>query len=974
VTHDHSLFDDYLDACLAGRARPPDAFLAEHPEAGVEIREKIRALYRARVGAGESALPFERIGDYRLLHPLDAGGMGAVFVAEQESLGRVVALKLMRPSWAGDESAERRFAREAQAVAQLRHPGIVTVFESGVDGDTRYMAMEMVPGRMLSDVLAEAAMNGTPVPIDRIARWGAGLARALDYAHGRGIVHRDVKPENIRITPDDAPMILDYGIAVDLTGSTTTVTRAFQGSPAYAAPEQIKNEKVDGRTDVYGLGVTIYEALTGTRPFSAATVEGIFHRVLNETPRAPRQLQRSVSADLETVVLKAMEKRPADRYASAGDFAEDLEAVLAYRPVGARPPGPFARLWKWARRRPAYAVAAASALAFVLLLGALAVLQHGQREQARMEEARGLLTRATEAVAEYRTARLGALVHEEDLGRYRDEMRNRYFTADEDRTYLALETSMESGRRRRDELFHEVLTSLRRAERIDPELRGADAVRAALYVEKWEEARTARDAVRQTFFRGQAELYDPAGDTVSRFAETGRLALTLEPPAATAWLFGFREHREVAEGGWRRLVPVPVGASAKPPVPYGSVVLRVVRGSAPLQQGDLILSLRGHDVADTLFVRDAAGALGRLEAVDGHAMREPADLEEALAEDGPHRFRIDGTERHGPDLAALGLEVLRPAELAAVGGSHAHVVNDGATRDIVLPEGLVVRRTATPLFPAPEARIGADPRQLPVDHYLLVARAPGHEEMRVGVPIARDLTTQVSVRLVPVGTTPEGFVRIPADRHGAAFLIMEREVTCAEYAEFLDDEGIRTRVKEGVFALVPRGPLGDWYWHLADGRFVPDPDWLPDTPVMGLSFHDAQTYVRWRSDRDGVTYSLPTEQQWNRASGHWPFRRLHSFGDVFFPKWVSSNWARPLPRPEPTFRYPVDESPFGVFGTSGGAMEWIDAWWDKARTLRWLAGGAWGYADPAVFRSPGGWGNRPDKATGTYGFRLVREP
>jgi len=169
--------------------------------------------------------------------------------------------------------------------------------------------------------------------------------------------------------------------------------------------------------------------------------------------------------------------------------------------------------------------------------------------------------------------------------------------------------------------------------------------------------------------------------------------------------------------------------------------------------------------------------------------------------------------------------------------------------------------------------------------------------------------------------------------------------------------------------------MGAWEWSLDEAGFHLAPPWTPDTPVMGVTFDDALAYARWQGGKDGNAYTLPTEQQWNRASGHWTFLRLYPFGNVFAPKWVSSNWARPRARPEPTLRYPVDESPWGIYGMSGSAMEWLDAWWDKdTKEQRWLAGGAWGYANPAVFLSPGGWGSRPDRTTGTYGFRLVRVP
>mgnify|MGYP002623892051 FL=1 len=212
---DETPYDAYLNACLQGDVRNPDSFFRDHPGADAEVRGRIETLFRMlRDGDGgarpaSDGLPFERLGDFRLLQPLDAGGMGAVFLAEQESLGRVVALKLIRPELQASREAARRFEREAQAVARLRHPHIVTVHGAGTEKGVAYLAMELVQGRRLDDVLA----MGEPLTVPRVLRWVAKLARALDYAHGQGIVHRDVKPSNIRITPEDEPLLLDFGVA-----------------------------------------------------------------------------------------------------------------------------------------------------------------------------------------------------------------------------------------------------------------------------------------------------------------------------------------------------------------------------------------------------------------------------------------------------------------------------------------------------------------------------------------------------------------------------------------------------------------------------------------------------------------------------------------------------------------------------------------------------------------------------------------
>ena len=225
------LYDRYLDACHSGTVEEPDTFFERHPGISTTGRERIRTLHRAIAGGDDGALPFERLGEYRLIRRLGTGGMGTVYLAEQPSLKRLVALKVIRPELQASETAVRRFEREALAIGRLRHPNVVTVLELGEEHDVRFLAMELVAGRPMDDVLAD----GRP-PVPRTLRWIAALASALDAAHAEGIVHRDVKPGNVLVAPDDRPVLLDFGMAHLAEIEATTLTRSFAGSPPYAAP------------------------------------------------------------------------------------------------------------------------------------------------------------------------------------------------------------------------------------------------------------------------------------------------------------------------------------------------------------------------------------------------------------------------------------------------------------------------------------------------------------------------------------------------------------------------------------------------------------------------------------------------------------------------------------------------------------------------------------------------------------------
>jgi len=859
---DDAAYDEYLEACLAGHVEEPAAFLARHADVSDETRAGVEAVYR-NLKLDRPAIPFDRLGEFRLLEPLDAGGMGNLYVAEQESLGRVVALKIVRPEFAGSEEAQRRFEREAHAVAQLHHPNIVTVHAAGSDRGVRYLAMEMVPGRQLDDILAAVAAGRETLETARVVKWVAQLSRALHYAHGRGIVHRDVKPSNVRITPDDTPRLLDFGIAHEMGATQTT---SFAGSPSYAAPEQIAGRAVDGRTDVYGLGVTLYQCLTGIVPFAAETVEGVFHRVLHEAATPPRRLRQAVSRELETVTLKAMAKEPAERYPSAEALAEDLEAVLAHRPIRARPPGPLARAGKWLRRRPAAAVALTSACVLILLFAR----QRWAAAEQRRDEARDLLRRAQGELQAYREQRDATRDHETKLERTRRELNSRYFTPEEDERYARDEALLVELRRDRDDLFHRVLGRLRRAEELDPDLPGCDRVRAALYFEKWDEAKLTGDMDAQVLFRGLVARLDRDHEFSDRFVQRGHLEIASEPPGAECHLFRYRELRELRANGERRLVPVPVG-DYEPPVPYGSLVRRVVG------TGELIL--------------------------DDRATEQPTRL------------------------------------------------------------------TAAPAFVSDASLVGRTPvrvRDLPVGDYLVILRLDGYDDLRYAFDVTAGGTHQNTVRLVPRGGTPAGWVHVPEVDGYPAFRIMEREVTAAEYLEFLN---LATPTAEAP--LVPRGP-GSVFWSRgADERYALPDDWKPDHPIVGVSFHDAEAYVRWASRRAGTTFALPTVREWSRAAGEYGTNRIYVFGNVFRPKWTSSNWSRPKPGVEPVMSYPIDESIYQAYDMAGSAMEWLDSPYFGDEEQRWLAGGSWGHSDPALFSIPGGWGAVPHSASGVYGFRMV---
>ncbi len=332
----------------------------------------------------EQGLPFESLGEYRLIRRLGAGGMGTVYLAVQESLGRRVALKVIRSERAGTFEAEARFGREVQAISKLRHPNIVTVLGSGEDQDVRYFAMELIQGKGLDELLHEAAERGEKLPLQQVLKWIHGIAWALDAAHQAGIIHRDVKPSNIMITPDNHPMLMDFSVARYTKLLTLTLTGEFRGTPHYASPEQVKasSRGIDFRTDIYSLGVTLYEAAAGCVPFNGETTEQVFHQILAIEPKSPRLLNSEISADLETVITKAMEKDPARRYRTMADFALDLRCLVRGDHIAARPASLARKSARWIQRHKVISFAAA---ALLLLAGAVSLVLMEKAAQQRQQ-------------------------------------------------------------------------------------------------------------------------------------------------------------------------------------------------------------------------------------------------------------------------------------------------------------------------------------------------------------------------------------------------------------------------------------------------------------------------------------------------------------------------------------------------------------------------------------------------------------
>jgi tetratricopeptide (TPR) repeat protein len=426
---------EYRAALDAGRRPNRSEFLARFPEVAGELAACLEGLEFVHAAACEargfaSSGPDDApgghtvpavLGDFRILREVGRGGMGVVYEAEQLSLGRHVALKVLPSAAALDARQLQRFQNEARAAAQLQHPHIVPVLAVGCESGVHYYAMQFIDGHSLTDLIAAGPTAGLQ-HFRAAARLLVQAADALEHAHQCGVVHRDVKPANLLVDGSGRLWVTDFGLARVHGEAGLTATGDVIGTLRYMSPEQALANRtlLDHRTDIYSLGATAYELLTLRPPFAESEREELLRRIALDEPRRPRRVNPSVPRDLETVVLKAMEKNPADRYPSAQELADDLRRFLGGEPVRARRRRPWQVAARWARRHTAImtVTVVAAVAVLVVLAGAVVRLsainqelrdQQAQTEAARSSAARNAAEAQQQADRAERTA--GAALH-----------------------------------------------------------------------------------------------------------------------------------------------------------------------------------------------------------------------------------------------------------------------------------------------------------------------------------------------------------------------------------------------------------------------------------------------------------------------------------------------------------------------------------------------------------------------------------
>ncbi len=329
-----AVLDAYLADLKVGQAPDRAELIAQHPELAAQLEACLAGVDFLHRAQSDNYNAPQTLGDFRLLREIGRGGMGAVYEAEQVSLGRRVALKILRFGTVADREAVDRFRREAETVANLHHTNIVPIFSVGQEQGVNFYAMQFIEGCSLDQVLQREGRQSAA----RVVEWGLQAAEALSHAHQRGVIHRDVKPSNLLLDHDRRIWLTDFGLAKRLDDVTISLTGALLGTPRYMSPEQARaaTTDVDRRTDIYSLGATLYELVTGVPTFQADTPHGVIQQILTTEPVPPRKHQPDLPRDLDTVLLKCLAKHPAQRYGSAKELADDLRAVQDGRPISAR--------------------------------------------------------------------------------------------------------------------------------------------------------------------------------------------------------------------------------------------------------------------------------------------------------------------------------------------------------------------------------------------------------------------------------------------------------------------------------------------------------------------------------------------------------------------------------------------------------------------------------------------------------------
>lgn len=419
-----NLLSEILDELINGKDVDIEDYCKKYPEHRSAILSKFKIAEFLRNSFHEDDLSGKQLGEYTILQELGRGGMGIVFLGIQPALSRLSAIKILSPSFSRDQEAINNFQAEAKTIAKFSHPNIVPIYSVSDDKGVRYIAMGYVSGRSLKDIieafrdkkcpdhlktmaiksiLQESLIGNSDLSQKNItlkrdvkfweksyfhfsALIGSEIAEALSYAHQNGIIHGDLKPSNILLTKEAIPMVADFGLSRDMKELSLSKNNEFSGTLSFAAPEQIRENIINEKTDIWSLGVTLYELLTLQKPFADKTVRETADKILRGNSLPLKTHNKNIPIELEAITLKCLEIDPKNRYETLADLSGDLRNYLESKPIKAKPIGFVARTCKWIKRQPVLAslitgffISVLIASFFSYFLGIEALLDRGTK-------------------------------------------------------------------------------------------------------------------------------------------------------------------------------------------------------------------------------------------------------------------------------------------------------------------------------------------------------------------------------------------------------------------------------------------------------------------------------------------------------------------------------------------------------------------------------------------------------------------
>jgi len=851
---------------------------------------------------------------YEYVGEIAQGGMGRIVSVRDRSLRRRVAMKLLiAPTGKPLRQQVNRLLAEAQTTGQLEHPNIVPIHEVGVyQNDKYYFTMKLVKGKTLKEVFHQLhktdAVADEQYSLPRLLAIFQQIANGLGFAHSRGVIHRDLKPDNIMIGEFGEVLIMDWGIAklvqqkpdttradgvsersfsTEFTGIETqekdgTVAGTVAGTVGYMSPEQARGEidKLDARTDIFSLGAMLYQMLAGSPPYNHSTLKERLRAAAKEEPVEPpatrchkTKLNRTgkIPREVAAIAMKAIAAKPAHRYQSAKEFFDDIQRYLEGRSVKACPDTVLQRTTKWIRRNR---VIVRSVLAIIC---AVLLTVFGARYLIRRSTVGGYTTEAQKIIAAAQAER------EQQL-----QAMSQVSSSDDAYADVNKQRGLDSIDEKYSARMGQAADYYSRVFEYDPRNRSAHAALTNIYMEMWRAAqRRNKPELMAAYAQEVARNAGPDNYKANYKAEIdgdGKFRLNTHGVVADVFIF-----RYVETGKWNRLTPVP----------YRFTERKI----------------------DEAALAEAASKLRQ--GIDGH--------------DGSSVYFLNVDSNYGHRLGQTPLTL----------------------------------------------------NQMPTGSYLFLLRAPGFEDLRVPVTIPRQKDLELNVKMLKKGERPAGFSYVPsvwAKLGGPAagskwanhawksvdpFFIQTYEVTFGEYEEFLKSLIAQDRAVEARKHL-PQD-FGFYYLKLAGKQLIPHSSLTEGWrkwPVRGVSWLDAQTYAQWRSQRDGITYRLPTDVEWEVAARGTDGRR-YTWGDIFWPQAVrlpqgyasgpNSKWD---PRPF------TDESVFGVWDLTGSQAEWCADEFAGRVGEYVLRGNAWALQPVGLetaFRTSGA----PDYFHATTGFRLA---